>query len=278
MNFRNLCYIIISSLLLLSCSSKKDSVIDQQGSAETIYNEATTLLENKSYTKAIEKFQEVERMYPYSKLANKSQIMSAFANYKDTEYEKAIAIIERFVKLNPGNKDVPYAYYLKALCYFDQVSSVKKDQSYSLLAMDAFKELLARFPDSEYARDANLKIDVLNDRIAGKEIEVGRFYLSRQNYIGAINRFKVVVENYQTTSHIEEALSRLVETYLTMGIEPEAIKYASVLGHNYPKSKWYKNSYKLLVGEKSTSKNGKAETNSKKSSIFDKIPFLGKKN
>lgn len=243
--------VVLVLVTLTGCSvfgkkKKEDEVLP---SAEEIYNDAFDKLEKKRYKQAIEKFEDIERTYPYAVWATKAQLMSAYASYKGEEYDDAIAVLEKFVKLHPGNKDVEYAYYLKALCYYEQISDVDRDQSYSLYARTALKELIARFPDSKYSRDAEIKLDLVTDHLAGKEVAVGRFYLKQGNVIAAINRFKAVLSDYQTTAHVQEALHRLVESYISLGVVEEAEKYAAVLGHNYPDSRWYKYSYKLLRGE-----------------------------
>lgn len=227
-----------------SGSDKKKA--EQVKSEEELYTQALDKLEKGSYNGSIELFQDLERTYPYSKWATKAKIMSAYASYQDEEYDDALLTLERFIKLHPGNKNVPYAYYLRALCYYDQISDVKRDQSYTEFARDSLKELIARFPDSEYARDARIKLDLVYDHLAGKEVHIGRFYLRRGNHIGAINRFQNVLEKYETTTHTPEALHRLVEAYTQLGVMGEATKYAAVLGHNFPGSRWYGYSYDLL--------------------------------
>lgn len=247
-------FLLVFLLLLTSCSSlglggdkKAAGGIENADTAANLYNNAQDLLEKKSYKKSAEGFLEVERQHPYSKWATKSQVQAAYAYYKDESYKQAIGTLDRFTKLNPGNENVPYAYYLKALSYYNQIANVERDQEITLQARDALNDVIARFPDSNYARDAKWKLDLVEDHLAGKEVAVGRYYLEQQEYIGAINRFKVVVEDYPTTVQVEEALHRLVEAYLALGVIPEAQKYAAVLGHNYPGSEWYQDSYDLLI-------------------------------
>lgn len=237
------------SVMLFACSSKKkeDETIL---SAEVMYNNAMDKLQDKKYKKAIEGFEELEGTYPYSKWAIKAKIMSAYTSFKNEEYTDAIITLDKFIGLHPGNKDIEYAYYLKAICYYEQISDTKREQSYTVLAVDALKEVIARFPNSNYARDAQGKLDLAMDNLAGKEVEVGRFYLKNKKYIAAINRFKEVIEKYQTTSYTPEALHRLVEANTALGLKDQAYKYASVLGYNYPGSKWYEYSYKLIEGKK----------------------------
>ena len=187
------------------------------------------------------------RQHPYSDSASKAQLLAAYAHYQDLKYDDAILALDRFIQLHPGSPDVDYAYYMRALCYYEQITDVRRDQRMTRQALDALSEVARRFPDSQYARDARLKIDLTNDHLAGKEMEVGRFYLRQHQYTAAINRFRVVVENYQTTSHVAEALHRLVECYLALGVTDEAKAAAAVLGHNFPGSEWYTDSYALLV-------------------------------
>ncbi len=229
-----------------SCGSSKNEENKEEPPVEELYQTANDLLEKRKYKKAIENYQEVERLYPFSKLATKSQVMVAYAYYKDEEYDDAVNVIDRFVKLHPGNVDVEYMYYLKAISYYDRISDVKRDQQITEKALSALQEMVRRFPQGEYARDAKLKIDLVRDHLAGKEMEIARFYLKQRKYIAATNRFQSVIDNYETTSHVPEALYRLTESYLLMGITEEAHKNAAVLGHNYPDSKWYKYAYRLV--------------------------------
>ncbi len=244
---------------LLACSSTEEKENKEGLSAEALYNQAMTDLNEEKYEKAVEGFAEVERQYPYSKWAIKGQVMTAYAHYKDKEYDDALLVIDRFTKLNPGNVDIDYIYYMKALCYYDRIADIRRDQEITRQAQAALEEVITRFPETEYAKDAKLKLDLVQDHLAGKEIEIGRFYQRQKQYIAAINRFKQVVEQYETTNHAAEALFRLVETYLTLGVEEEAKKYAAVLGHNYPASIWYNHAYALLEGEKVELPEGKDE-------------------
>lgn len=236
---------------LSSCAVFKDKKKENEiETVEQMYNSATNKLQKGSYEDAIEKFEELERTYPYSKWAIKAKIMSAYSSYQQEDYDSALVTLENFTKLHPGNKDIAYAYYLRALCFYEQISDVTKDQSYSLYSKSALQEVIARFPSSKYANDARLKLDLVNDHLAGKEVEVGRFYQKQGKPIAAINRFKKVVDHYDTTAHVSEALHRLVESYMSLGVKGQAIKYASVLGHNFPGSKWYERSYYLIEGRK----------------------------
>ena len=207
-------------------------------------------MESRKYPQAVALFEEVERQHPYSLFATKAQLMSAYASYADQEFDDAINALDRYIELHPGNRDISYAYYLRALSYYDQIADVRRDQQITERAVENFEELVRRFPDSDYARDASLKLDLARDHLAGKEMEVGRFYLQRKNYTAAINRFQNVVDRYDTTTHVPEALHRLVEAFTAIGLINEAQDAAAVLGHNYPGSEWYLDSYELVTGER----------------------------
>lgn len=256
--------LLLTTISACSGSGDKDglSFEEEKASAEDQYNTAQTQLENKSYKKAATNFLNIEREHPYSKWATQAQIQAAFAYYSNEDYAEAIGTLARFIKLNPGNENVPYAYYLTALSYYNQISNVERDQGITIEARRALNDVVSRYPDSDYGRDASFKLDLVEDHLAGKEMAVGRYYLERNRYIGAINRFKTVVEDYPTTAQVEEALHRLVESYLALGVTPEAQKYAAVLGHNYPDSEWYKDSYDILVGDNTrasqTNENGES--------------------
>lgn len=242
---------VLIFLIVLSCSSKKVEEIEYvEREVDEIYNSAIDLMNNERFISAAEEFNEVERQHPYSIWATRAQIMSAYVKYKIQDYDIAIGAAQRYIDLHPGADDVDYAYYLIALCYYERINDVKRDQSYTVQALNSFKNLNNRFPNSRYIRDANLKIDLINDHLAGKEMDVGRTYLKLNNYIAAINRFKNVVDLYSKTSHVPEALARLTELYLYLGIYDQAKIYAAVLGHNYNKNKWYKYSYELFVNLK----------------------------
>ncbi|WP_370179871.1 outer membrane protein assembly factor BamD [Alteriqipengyuania sp.] len=213
---------------------------------ETLYASAKERLDRGNATLAAQLFDEVERQHPYSPWARRAQLMSAFSYYVSRDYTKAIQSAQRFLSIHPGNKDAPYAYYLIALSYYEQISDVTRDQKTTEQALAALQEVERRFPQSEYASDARLKIDLVNDHLAGKEMEIGRYYERAGNWTAAQVRFQNVVENYQTTSHAAEALYRLTETSLALGIPVEAKKYAAVLGANYPGSKWYEKAFELV--------------------------------
>jgi len=228
------------------CASSSDEIAYVERPVEQIYNEAMDKLEAGNYKTAAQTFDEVERQHPYSKWATKAQIMAGYAYYLRGNYDDAVNALDRFIELHPGSRDVAYAYYLKGLCYYEQISDVARDQRMTEQALTVFTDLVRRFPDTDYARDARLKIDLAHDHLAGKEMNVGRFYLRRGNQLAAIGRFRTVVEKYQTTTHVPEALHRLTEAYLALGVVDEARRTAAVLGHNYPDSQWYRDSWRLL--------------------------------
>ena len=177
--------------------------------------------------------------------------MAAYSHYMNNKYDEATASLDRFIQVHPGNRDVVYAYYLKALCYYEQISDVQRDQDMTQQALTSLEDVITRFPDTAYSRDARLKIDLTRDHLAGKEMAVGRFYLNRQHYLAAINRFKAVVEDYGNTTHAPEALFRLTEAYISLGLASEAKRSAAVLGYNYPGSDWYQDAYNLAGVERS---------------------------
>ena len=213
---------------------------------ETLYSSAKERLDAGNAQIAAALFDEVERQHPYSPWARRAQLMSAFSYYVARDYTKSIQSAQRFLSIHPGNKDAPYAYYLIALSYYEQISDVQRDQKITEQALVALREVERRFPQSEYAADARLKIDLVRDHLAGKEMDIGRFYEKSGKWTAAQIRFQNVVENYQTTSHAAEALYRLTETSLALGIPQEAKKYAAVLGANYPGSEWYDKAYALV--------------------------------
>jgi outer membrane protein assembly factor BamD len=214
--------------------------------AETLYAAAKDRLDRGDVEVAAALFDEVERQHPYSPWARRAQLMSAFSYYVAQDYNKSIESAQRFLQIHPGNKDAPYAYYLIALSYYEQINDVDRDQAITLQALTALQDIQRRYPDSEYASDARVKIDLVNDHLAGKEMEIGRFYERTGSWLAAQIRFQNVVEQYETTSHAAEALYRLTETSLALGIPTEAQKYASVLGANYPGSVWYERAFELM--------------------------------
>jgi outer membrane protein assembly factor BamD len=214
--------------------------------AESLYAAAKERLDRGDVQVAAALFDEVERQHPYSPWARRAQLMSAFSYYVAKDYTKSIESAQRFLQIHPGNKDAPYAYYLIALSYYEQINDVDRDQQITLQALTALQDVQRRFPDSEYAADARVKIDLVNDHLAGKEMEIGRFYQRSGSWLAAQIRFQNVVDKYDTTSHIPEALYRLTETSLALGIPTEAQKYASVLGANYPGNVWYERAFELM--------------------------------
>lgn len=238
-----------SLLLVAACSSSSDEDAYIERPAEDFYNMGLNALADNNYDAAVSNFDEVERQHPYSSWAPRAQLMAAYAHYRAQEYADAILALDRFIQLNPGHPNIDYAYYMKAICYYEQISDVERDQSMTREALDTLEEVVNRFPDSAYARDAELKIDLAVDHLAGKHMSIGRYYLRRGEYLAAINRFQTVVRDYQTTTHVPEALHRLVEAYMALGVYDEAQSTAAVLGHNYPGSEWYIDSYALLTGE-----------------------------
>jgi outer membrane protein assembly factor BamD len=215
--------------------------------ADKLYNEGVFLLnQRQDYKAAAKKFEEVERQHPYSDWARKSLIMTAYANYEAREYDDAVNAARRYVTLHPGSADSAYAQFLIGSAYFDQIPDVTRDQARADRAIAALEEVRRKHPDSEYALSAKRKIDVARDQLAGKEMLVGRYYMNKKDFTGAINRFKIVVTQYQTTRHVEEALMRLTEAYMALGVVPEAQTAAAVLGHNFPDSRWYSDAYRLV--------------------------------
>jgi outer membrane protein assembly factor BamD len=241
--------LLLGAILALgACASSKDQEDYVEEPVDDLYNRAMDLLQNGDDRQAARAFEEVERQHPYSEWATRAQLMSAYAFYEANDYDEAVAAARRFIDLHPGNKDVAYAYYLIGQSHYEQISDVGRDQKMTELALEAFDELIRRFPDSRYARDAEIKADLARDHLAGKEMEIGRYYLRRGEYVAAINRFNNVITRYQTTTHVAEALHRLTEAYLALGVQDEARRTASVLGYNFPGSPWYQDSYDLFAG------------------------------
>jgi outer membrane protein assembly factor BamD len=212
----------------------------------TLYSLAKGRADRGNYEEAAKLFDEVERQHPYSVWARRAQLMSSFSYYMAEKYPDAVSSAQRFLTIHPGNKDAAYANYLIAMSYYQQIEDVTRDQKITQQARDSFNELIRRYPQSRYANDARLKLDLINDHLAGKEMEIGRFYQRSGQWLAAATRFRTVIDKYQTTTHTPEALERLVETYLNLGMRAEAQKAAAVLGKNYPASKWYERSYELM--------------------------------
>ncbi|HEY1838202.1 MAG: outer membrane protein assembly factor BamD [Rhizomicrobium sp.] len=239
------------------CSALKDKDDDKDAKyverpVDQIYADAWRQIHNEDWVQAAKQFDEVERQHPYSIWARRAMLMSAFCYYQGNKYTDAINAADAFISLHPGSKEVAYAFYLKAISLYEQIVGIDRDQTDTEQALTALQDVVQRFPNTEYARDASLKVDLTLDHLAGKEMEVGRYYLVRKDYIGAINRFKVVVERYPRTSQIAEALERLTEAYYALGLYNEAKTAAAVLGANYPGSPWYKDAYDLLMAHNMT--------------------------
>lgn len=240
-------FFIGALVALLSCCATKKELDPETTPPEVLYNRALDLMvKEQEYTQAIKQFDEIDRYYPYSRWALRAQIMAAFVHYMKRDYDDSIIVLDRFLQLYPGNRYAPYAYYLKSLCYYAQLSDTRRDQKMTQMALDSLSEVVKRFPQTEYAADAAVKITLATDYLAGKQVDVGRFYQKNNEHIAALNRFSDVVKEYQTTAHVQEALYRLTETYLILGLSDEAQKSAAVLGYNYPKSEWYKRAYDLM--------------------------------
>lgn len=234
---------------LSACGGGPREVPIDQLSAEQIYEKAEFEMANsRRSTEAARLFSEVERLYPYSDWAKRALIMQAFAYHKDGDYENARSSAQRYLDFYPAEEDAAYAQYLLALSYYDQIDDIGRDQGLTFQALQALRTVIERYPDSEYARSAMLKFDLAFDHLAAKEMEIGRYYLKRGHYTAAINRFRVVVQDFQTTTQTPEALHRLVEAYLSLGLTDEAQTAAAILGHNFQSTEWYQDSYRLLTG------------------------------
>jgi outer membrane protein assembly factor BamD len=214
---------------------------------EDLYNNGIDALNQKRYKVAVDQFDAVEQNYPYSSWAVNAQLMHGYTEYLQNHYSDAVGALDRYIQLHPTSANVSYAYYLRALCYYEQIADIQRDQKGTEQAMAALQDVVTRFPDSAYARDSRLKIDLCRDHLAGKEMEIGRWYEGQHLYAAAIGRFQRVVDDYQTTNHVPEALHRLTELYLKLGLTGEAARTAAVLGHNYPGSRWYEDSYRDLA-------------------------------
>ena len=244
-------YIVAAGIVLAltACGGGNKKQVFIEKPVDELYNKAMDALHEENYATAAATFDEVEAQHPYSVWATKSQLMQIYALFQDGKYNEAVLAADRFAQLHPGNRDLAYAYYLKAMSYYMQIVDVGRDQKLTELALKALDEVVRRFPDTKYARDAKLKLDFTRDHLAGKEMEIGRYYLKRREYLAAMNRFKRVVDNFQTTTHVPEALERLVEVNLALGLTQEAQKNAAVLGYNYPGSQWYADAHALVTGE-----------------------------
>jgi outer membrane protein assembly factor BamD len=241
----------VCGLALAGCAGKpkRPEIATQQRPIEQIYAAGAGKLDDRQWSDAIQYFHEVERQYPYSEWARRAILMTAYAHYQSNAYDDARDDADRFISLYPGNPSTVYAYYIKATCYFEQIIDVGRDQAATEQALAALREVVRRYPTTEYATDAKLKIDMVNDQLAGKEMAIGRYYLHEGQPLAAIGRFRTVVDKYQTTSDAPEALYRLVESYLTLGLDEEAKRNAAVLGYNYPGDRWYQDAYNLMQGK-----------------------------
>jgi outer membrane protein assembly factor BamD len=234
---------------LAGCASNSKNKADTRYVArdvDTLYNAARERLDRGQYKTAAQIFDEVERQHPYSEWARRAQLMSAFSYYLARQYPESIQSAQRFLSIHPGNKDAPYALYLIAVDYYEQITDVSRDQKITQQALDALGELVRRYPDTRYAADARVKLDLVRDHLAGKEMEIGRFYQRRSDWLASVIRFRKVVDDYNTTTHAPEALMRLTESYLALGVPEEARKAAAVLGANYPGSEWYEKAFALI--------------------------------
>ena len=260
--FRVFVMVSVAALLLSGCSLfgnddasndlNKDAAQYQERPIDQIYDNAWKQINKGNWDQAAAQFNEVDRQHPYSVWARRAQLMAAFCYYQSNKYDDAVSTADQYISLHPGSQEVAYAFYLKAISLYEQIVDVGRDQSKTQGALVALQDVVQRFPDTEYDRDATLKIDLTQDHLAGKEMEVGRYYLQRGNYIGAINRFRTVIDQYQTTPQIAEALERLTESYYSLGLDSEAQTAAAVLGANYPGTVWYQDSFNILKGRNLT--------------------------
>ncbi len=251
--------ILLGALLLGGCSTldsifgestpDKPKVDASVQPVEELYNNGVDALNSERYDLAVKQFDSVEQNYPYSSWAVNAQEMEGYTEYKRGHYADAIPVLDRYIQLHPASRDIAYVYYLRSLCYYEQIADTQRDQQGTNDALSALQDVVNRFPDTPYARDARLKIDLARDHLAGKEMEIGRYYEQQHLYASAIGRYQRVVDDYQTTNHVPEALHRLTEIYLFLGMTEQAKKTASVLGYNYPGSEWYQDSYNQLVDD-----------------------------
>jgi outer membrane protein assembly factor BamD len=264
---------LIGALVASGCASNKldTSALNPDPPAK-MFSDADALMTKGNFDDAAKQFEAVDREHPYSPEARKSIVMAAYAYYRAGKSPEAIASAERYVALHPGTKEAPLAHHIIAMAYFDDLKTANRDQTPARKAMEQFKILKTRFPDSEYARDADNKIRICMDNLAAHEMEIGRYYLNQHNYVAAINRFKTVVSDYQTTAHVEEALARLVEAYMALGVVSEAQNAAAILGHYYPVCRWYKDSYALL---QSGGVGPQLDTGSWLSKAWNSVPKFG---
>ncbi len=253
---RLLCGVAVLVPLLSACAGTETAKKEPTGPVEELYNNGVDALNSRHFSAADDEFDAVAQNYPYSSWAMNAQLMSGYSQYQQNKYTSAIGTLDRFIQLHPAHRDIAYAYYLRALCYYEQTSDIQRDQLGTEQAMNALREVVTRFPETSYARDAKLKIDLCVDHLAGKEMEIGRYYQKQHLYEAAIGRYQRVVDDFQTTNHVPEALARLTEVYLALGLKDQARKTAAVLGYNYPGNEWYSDTYAQLVDDGLTGKPG----------------------
>src|SRR3954453_7400666 len=258
------------SLSACSGSKKSDAPAAPLWPPEEMYNNGVDALNARRFSSADDQFAAVEQNYPFSSWAVNAQVMQGYSLYLQNKYTDAIGTLDRFIQLHPAHRDIAYAYYLRALCYYEQIADIQRDQKGTEQAMNALREGVNRFPDSAYARDAKLKVDLCFDHLAGKEMEIGRYYQRQHLYTAAIGRFPRVVDDFQTTNHVPEALHRLTETYLALGLKDQARKTAAVLGYNYPGSVWYDDSYTQLVDDGLANPGNKASSTASSPGFFSR--------
>ena len=254
---------------LAGCGDAKDEDASNVPVApvEDMYNNGLDALNSRRFGTAEDQFAAIQTNYPYSSWSVSAQLMQGYTQYLRNHYTDSIGTLDRFIQLHPAHRDVAYAYYLRALSYYEQIADIQRDQHGTEQAMNALRDVVNRFPESPYARDAKLKIDLCIDHLAGKEMEVGRWYQKQHLYEAALGRFQKVADEFQTTNHVAEALHRLIEVYLALGLKDEARKTAAVLGHNYPGSEWYTDSYAALVGDKALTQSDELQTAPKRGMI-----------
>jgi outer membrane protein assembly factor BamD len=243
-----LALLLAGTLSVAGCAGdRKERLAYQERPVELLFSTGARRLDQRRWTEAVQYFDEVERQHPYSEWSRRAILMTLYARYEASDYAEAIQAADRFIQLYPGNPQVAYAYYMRAVSYYEQITDVARDQAATAQAQAALREVINRFPTTEYASDARLKLDTANDQLAGKEMAVGRWYLRQNQPLAAVGRFRTVVDRYQTTTHTPEALYRLVEAYLSLGLMDEARKNGAVLGHNYSDDQWYTDAYALLT-------------------------------
>jgi len=267
--------VLAALALTAGCAGREERprLVYEERPVELLYNTGANRLDRGLWNQAVDYFAEVERQHPYSVWARRAILMTAYAHYQANDYAEAIADADRFLTQAPGNPAAVYAYYLKAICYFEQIVDVGRDQAATGQALAALQEVVQRYPESEYARDARLKIDMVRDQLAGKEMTIGRYYLRNGDTLAAIGRFNTVIDSYETTSHTPEALYRLVEAYLTLGLAEEAKRNGAVLGFNYPGTVWYRDAYDLLTSRGLRPAN--APESAERRGLFSRLPFVG---